>query len=134
VQLLFVPGGGMVIDTPGMRGIEIWVEGGGLEAAFGDFGELAEGCQFRDCTHRAEPGCAVRAAVEAGAVAVERLAGYHRQLEELQKLAARRAASARAAQRGRSASARRRGPKRQRDPVLEDEDEEADEREHGDRD
>jgi ribosome biogenesis GTPase / thiamine phosphate phosphatase len=76
-QLHLLPGGGVVIDSPGIR--EIGLAGGqdAVEASFADIRELATRCRFNDCSHDDEPGCAVVLAVAAGDVAVERLAAYH---------------------------------------------------------
>src|SRR5439155_21221172 len=63
-ELVLLPGGGMLIDTPGMRELQLWEAGDGLEAAFVDVEELAAGCRFSDCTHMREPGCAVLSAVD----------------------------------------------------------------------
>ncbi len=71
-QLVLLPGGGLLLDTPGMRELQL-VDEEGLDAVFGDIAALAAGCRFRDCRHNAEPGCAVREAVESGALAAERL-------------------------------------------------------------
>jgi ribosome biogenesis GTPase len=72
-RLVMLPGGGMLIDTPGMRELQLWQADSGLERAFSDISELALDCRFRDCTHQAEPGCAVRQAMDAGELAAERL-------------------------------------------------------------
>ncbi len=71
-QLVLLPGGGLLLDTPGMRELQL-VDDEGLDAVFGDIAALAARCRFRDCRHDAEPGCAVREAVESGALAAERL-------------------------------------------------------------
>ena len=65
-QLLTLPGGALVIDTPGMRELQLWDSVGGLGATFADVEELGASCRFGDCGHVSEPGCAVRAAVEEG--------------------------------------------------------------------
>lgn len=65
-ELLFLPGGAMVIDTPGMRELGMWDAASGVEQTFGDIEELAARCRFRNCSHTSEPGCAVRAALESG--------------------------------------------------------------------
>jgi ribosome biogenesis GTPase len=65
-ELFVLPSGGIVIDTPGMRELGLWDAGQGIGRAFGDIEALAMACAFSDCTHRVEPGCAVRAAVDAG--------------------------------------------------------------------
>ena len=68
----------MVIDTPGMRELGMWDSGEGLTAAFEDIEKLAEKCRFKDCTQNAEPGCAVRSALEKGELTEERLASYNK--------------------------------------------------------
>jgi len=72
-QLIVVPGGGVLLDTPGMRELQLWDASDGIGQAFADAHELAQGCKFRDCSHHDEPGCAVR-----GAMDEERLANYHK--------------------------------------------------------
>jgi ribosome biogenesis GTPase len=74
---LFVTEHGLWIDTPGMRELAQWIDDTD-DSAFEDIAALAAGCKFRDCQHRAEPGCAVRAAVEAGTLPAERLASVHK--------------------------------------------------------
>lgn len=74
-QLVMLPQGGLLIDTPGMRELQLW-DAGGLAESFTDVAELAEGCRFRDCQHRGEPGCAVAAAVESGALPAARLESF----------------------------------------------------------
>ena len=74
-QLLQLAGGGLLLDTPGMRELHL-VDAQGLEAVFEEVVELATRCRFRDCRHEAEPGCAVRAALDAGELAPERLEHY----------------------------------------------------------
>ncbi len=65
-QLVLLPGGGVLIDTPGMRELQLWDTGDGMSGSFDDIDALAASCRFRDCRHLQEPGCAVRAAVDAG--------------------------------------------------------------------
>jgi ribosome biogenesis GTPase len=77
-ELFRLPGGALVIDTPGLRELRLADAGGGLDQAFADLVELAARCRFRDCKHREEPDCAVRAAVASGQVAPERLAAWHK--------------------------------------------------------
>jgi ribosome biogenesis GTPase / thiamine phosphate phosphatase len=77
---LFPLCGGAVIDTPGMR--ELGLSGGDFSRSFADIEELAEYCRFRDCAHKAEPGCAVRQAVEEGTLSEERLESYHKLKKE----------------------------------------------------
>jgi ribosome biogenesis GTPase len=74
-QLVLLPAGGLLLDTPGMRELQLLDEAG-LEAAFDDVAALARRCRFTDCSHSAEPGCAVRGAVEAGEVEPDRLAHF----------------------------------------------------------
>lgn len=63
-NLLALPGGGVLIDTPGLRGVGLWDAGTGVGQVFSEIEEYAESCRFHDCAHEAEPGCAVRAAVD----------------------------------------------------------------------
>jgi ribosome biogenesis GTPase / thiamine phosphate phosphatase len=88
-QLLVLPGGGVVIDTPGMREIQLWESESGLARTFDDLAALAERCRFRDCRHLGEPGCAVAAAVASGALPQERLENHRKMAAELRFLAAR---------------------------------------------
>jgi ribosome biogenesis GTPase len=89
-ELLALPEGALIIDTPGMRELQLWGDSaGGLGTAFADVDELASGCRFGDCGHQSEPGCAVRAAVSEGLLRPERLASYHKLQKELVALAAR---------------------------------------------
>lgn len=78
-----LPGGGVIIDTPGLRAVGLWAADAALDEVFGDIAELAQGCRFRDCSHRVEPGCAVAEAVEEGRISADRLARYQRLWEEL---------------------------------------------------
>lgn len=68
-----LPAGGWLIDTPGMRELRLYDVGDGIDAVFADIGALAESCRFRDCRHQTEPGCAVQAAIETGALDPQRL-------------------------------------------------------------
>ncbi len=81
-QLILLPGGGVLIDTPGMREIQLWDTGEALAGTFLDVEAIAEGCRFRDCRHRGEPGCAVVAAVADGRLAAGRLESYHKLQDE----------------------------------------------------
>jgi ribosome biogenesis GTPase len=67
-QLFRLPGGALLMDTPGLREFALWNVDSGLSETFADIEELARGCQFRDCRHEEEPGCAVRSAIESGAL------------------------------------------------------------------
>lgn len=81
--LVDIAGGGRIIDMPGVRGLGIWEAREGLQRAFSDVVTFAQECRFRDCTHASEPGCAVRAAVEAGALHAARLDSYRTLASEL---------------------------------------------------
>ena len=72
-ELFELPGGGLLIDTPGMRSLELAESDDGLDLAFADIETLAAQCRFSDCSHEVEPGCAVRAAIEAGLLGEDRL-------------------------------------------------------------
>ncbi len=82
-ELLLLPEGGMVIDTPGMRELAMWDSAEGVDRAFSDIEELAEQCRFTDCTHAGEKGCAVCAAIESGELSEERLISYNKLRSEL---------------------------------------------------
>jgi ribosome biogenesis GTPase len=76
-QLVMLPNGAMVIDTPGMRELGMWDVSTGLGEAFGDVeAVLAQGCKFTDCRHQSEPGCAVKAAIESGELPLKRWQSY----------------------------------------------------------
>jgi ribosome biogenesis GTPase len=81
-QLVLLPGGGILIDTPGMRELQLWDTGEVVAGAFADVEALAANCRFRDCRHRTEPGCAVRAAVSAGMLPETRLESFHKLQDE----------------------------------------------------
>ena len=81
-QLVTLPGTGVLIDTPGMRELQLWETGEALADTFADIEELAPGCRFRDCQHRSEPGCAVVDAVATGALPADRLASFHKLADE----------------------------------------------------
>jgi ribosome biogenesis GTPase / thiamine phosphate phosphatase len=82
-ELLELPGGGLLIDTPGMRELGLVDDGGGVEASFDDVSALAAACRFADCSHGREPGCAVQAAIDGGDLDPDRLASYRKLLREL---------------------------------------------------
>ena len=82
-----MPGGGLLLDTPGMRELQLWESDDGLAATFDDVESLAARCRFRDCTHETEPGCAVREGVEAGTLPAERLESFRKLAGELRHLA-----------------------------------------------
>jgi ribosome biogenesis GTPase len=88
-ELIPLPSGGLVIDTPGLRELQLWAEGTGLERTFADIESLAVGCAFRDCSHQREPRCAVRAAVDAGELDASRFTSYLKLQAELRSAAVR---------------------------------------------
>lgn len=90
-ELVLVPGGGALIDTPGMRGIGLQAGHAGVAAVFPDIEALANACRFRDCEHVAEPGCAVLSEVESGALAVRRLESWRALRREEGDISARKA-------------------------------------------
>jgi ribosome biogenesis GTPase len=77
-QLVELPGGALLIDTPGMRELQPWADESAVDSAFDDVVALAAGCRFGDCAHAGEPGCAVREAVDAGRLDPDRLEHYRR--------------------------------------------------------
>ncbi|MEZ4385884.1 MAG: ribosome small subunit-dependent GTPase A [Nannocystaceae bacterium] len=106
-ELVPLAGGrGIVIDTPGMRELQLWSEGTAVRESFEDVEAIARGCRFRDCQHRREPGCAVRAAVRAGRLPPARLAGFHKLASEASTHELQRADSSRIAARRRGRLAR----------------------------
>ena len=94
-QLVPLPHGGLVLDTPGMRELQLWDADEGLHTAFADVDALAAECRFADCAHRHEPGCAVRAALADGALDVERFESWQKLRRELEWLARRQDGRAR---------------------------------------
>jgi ribosome biogenesis GTPase / thiamine phosphate phosphatase len=82
-ELVVLPGGGCIIDTPGMRVMQLWEADEGVAQTFDDIEELAAACRFRDCAHESEPGCAVLAAIAAGTLPAERLESYRKLQREL---------------------------------------------------
>ncbi|TDC34742.1 ribosome small subunit-dependent GTPase A [Micromonospora sp. KC213] len=81
--LVPVPGGGAVLDTPGVRAVGLLDGGAGLDRAFADIAELASGCRYADCAHEAEPACAVRAALESGELSARRWESWRRLQREV---------------------------------------------------
>jgi ribosome biogenesis GTPase len=95
-NLLLMPGGGVMIDTPGLRGVGLWDAETGVGQVFSEIEELAERCRFHDCAHEAEPGCAVLAAIDSGELPVRRLESYRKLLRENQRIVAKTDARVRA--------------------------------------
>jgi ribosome biogenesis GTPase len=88
-ELILLPGGALLLDTPGLREIQLWSDESGLEATFGDVHEVSTRCRFTDCGHGSEPGCAVRTAVEEGRLAPARLESFRRLQAEARALETR---------------------------------------------
>ncbi len=97
-ELVPLPNGGVLIDTPGRRSRGLTGSGEGLSSVFEDIEQAAAGCRFRDCTHSHEPGCAVREAVDAGTLPADRLASYHKLTREAQVAATKTDVRLRAAE------------------------------------
>ena len=85
-QLVLLPDGGLVLDTPGMRELQLWDADGGLETAFADIESLTSDCRFTDCAHGREPGCAVRAALGNGTLELDRFESWRKLQRELERL------------------------------------------------
>jgi ribosome biogenesis GTPase / thiamine phosphate phosphatase len=81
-ELVRLPGGGWLLDTPGVRAVSLWLSGHGIERAFADVFDLMDHCRFRDCKHDQEPGCAVGAAIDAGTLDAARFASLERLVAE----------------------------------------------------
>jgi ribosome biogenesis GTPase len=98
-ELHVLPGGGMLIDTPGMRELALYDDADGVATAFADVEELATDCRFRDCGHRGEPGCAVAAAIDDGRLDPARFLGWRKLEAEARRQLLRVDVRARAQQR-----------------------------------
>lgn len=107
-ELHRLPGGGLIIDNPGVRALGLAAEGEGVESVFSEVEALALACRFRDCSHRSEPGCAVRAAIEDGSVSEDRWMAY------VAFIAEQGQAATRAQDRDRAAALRREAASNQR--------------------
>ena len=88
-ELIQLPGGGMIIDTPGLREAQLWTGDEGIENLFEDVERVALDCRFNDCEHRSEPGCAIKSAIERGELDAARLESYRKLQRELRAVAAR---------------------------------------------
>lgn len=95
-NLLALPGGGVLIDTPGLRGVGLFDAEAGVGQVFSEIEDYAAACRFHDCAHEAEPGCAVRAAVADGTLPERRLESYRKLLRENQRIVAKTDARLRA--------------------------------------
>jgi len=89
-QMILLPQGGIVIDTPGLREVQLWADEEGLKKSFQDIEQLAAQCRFNDCRHQSEPGCAVKMALEDGRLDPKRYQSYLKQQKELKSLALRK--------------------------------------------
>ncbi|WP_214482160.1 ribosome small subunit-dependent GTPase A [Bacillus sp. SM2101] len=90
VELIPLPACGMIVDTPGVREVQLWGDEDILEQSFKDVRELSTYCKYRNCQHRKEPGCAILTAIEKGSLSRKRVDSYEKQLLELQRLAIKR--------------------------------------------
>jgi ribosome biogenesis GTPase len=88
-ELVPLPEGGVLLDTPGMRELQLWSADSGLDETFTDVAELATQCRFNDCSHDGEPGCAIRAALADGTLDRDRLESYEKLQRELHRLEVR---------------------------------------------
>jgi ribosome biogenesis GTPase len=82
-ELVLLPEGGMIIDTPGLRELQLWEGSEGLTDVFSEIEAIAEDCRFKDCTHTTEPGCAVRIAYEEGKLDEDRMKSYRKMQREI---------------------------------------------------
>lgn len=88
-NLLVLPSGGVLIDTPGLRGVGLWDAESGVGQVFSEIEALAGQCRFQDCAHEAEPGCAVLAALKDGSLPERRMDSYRKLLRENQRIVAK---------------------------------------------
>lgn len=100
-ELIVMPDGAIVIDTPGMREIQVWGDESGLSHTFEDIGRLSENCRFKDCSHTTEPGCAVQAAISDNSLAPERFASFVKLQREFDYIADRQTMKANAIEKSR---------------------------------
>lgn len=100
-ELICLPDGGMVIDTPGMREMQMWGDEEGLEQVFVDIEEFANNCRFKDCSHENEPGCAIQEAVNSGTLDEKRFANYLKLKKEYAYLSDRQTMKASAIEKSR---------------------------------
>jgi ribosome biogenesis GTPase len=88
-ELIQLPDGGMIIDTPGLREAQLWKGEDALASLFDDVEEIARRCRFNDCDHNSEPGCAIKAALAGGELSPARLESYRKLQRELRAVAVR---------------------------------------------
>jgi ribosome biogenesis GTPase len=121
-ELIELPGGGCLIDTPGTRELGLWHADQGIDATFEDVASLAASCRFRDCSHRGEPGCAVAAALATGDLDVDRFASFEKLRREEAFVARQHDPRSAAASKGRwKAIHKQQRARRRVDPKLSDE-------------
>ena len=89
-ELVPLPSGALLIDTPGMRELQLWADEEVLDSTFSEIAELAADCRFSDCSHEHEPGCAVKAAISGGSLPADRFASYRKLQRELRALEIRK--------------------------------------------
>jgi ribosome biogenesis GTPase len=99
-ELIVLPTGGLIIDNPGMRELQLWTDDAGLDETFTDIKQLAALCRFRDCSHGNEPDCAVQSALADGSLDEERYRSYLKLKRELRYLAGKQDQRVRIAERG----------------------------------
>lgn len=117
-ELVLLAQGGLIVDTPGMRELQLWADEEDLDEGFAEVEQLAARCRFGDCRHQREPGCAVRAAVDRGGLEEGRLESYFKLKREIEKLSRRQKQKARLAERATRKSSS--GKKRVRKDLLAD--------------
>jgi ribosome biogenesis GTPase len=89
-ELAVLPGGGIVIDTPGLRAIQLWGDDGGISRTFADIEELFLQCRFSNCSHNSESGCAIQAALDGGSLETDRYQSYLKMQKEIHNLSLRK--------------------------------------------
>ena len=97
-ELFLIPGGGVMIDNPGIREIQLWGDPRSLEEVFSDIEELSKNCKFKDCAHLTEPNCAVTRALKSGDLLQKRYDNYQKMRKELAHLSLKMNKSAEAAE------------------------------------
>lgn len=97
-ELIALESGAMLIDTPGMRELQLWDGEGGIGEVFPDIEKIAVNCRFKDCTHNGEPGCAVSEAIAVGSIDEDRLKSYNRMQLEIQRFERKQARGKRMAE------------------------------------
>ncbi len=108
-EMVFLPGGGVLIDTPGLRELQLWEGAEGLETAFAEIDALAVQCRFTNCRHEGEPGCAVRQALQDGTLGKPRLDAYFKLRNEVAEFTQRRAVREQVEKRRQARNRRRHG-------------------------